>query len=66
MKPQTILARGLSDAELKERRAGLRREIPVAMSLLDALDREHRRRRRLALGERRPPSVKPPSQAVRT
>lgn len=51
MKPQTAIARALTDAELQDRRAHLKREIPLAMSLLDAYDREHRRRKRRASGE---------------
>jgi hypothetical protein len=48
MKPTTKHARDMSDAELAIVRRNLAREIPQMQSLLNALEREHRRRNRLA------------------
>ena len=46
MTPSTATARSMTDAELALRERALRREIPAAQSLLDAIKRERRRRKK--------------------
>lgn len=46
MKATTATARAMTDAELHATRVRLKREIPAAESLLDAVKREERRRKR--------------------
>lgn len=48
MKSTTATARGMADAELERKELELRRQIPAAQSLLDAIKRERRSRKRKA------------------
>lgn len=45
MKSTTDTARAMTDTELALRSADLRKQIPAAQSLLDAIKREQRRRK---------------------
>jgi hypothetical protein len=53
MKRETAQARGLDDATLASLRRELERDIPRLSALLDALQREARRRKRLRAREAR-------------
>lgn len=48
MKSTTAIARGMTDGELASRELDLRRQIPAAQNLLDAIKRERRARKRKA------------------
>lgn len=48
MKSTNATARGMSDSELQAQELRLRREIPAAQALLDAIKRERRSRKRKA------------------
>lgn len=48
MKHMTATARAMTDADLERKERELRREIPAAQSLLDAIKRERRSRKRKA------------------
>ena len=47
MTPSTATARAMNDAELAQRELELRRQIPAAQSLLNAIRREKRRRKKV-------------------
>lgn len=48
MKSTTATAKAMTDAQLEARSTQLRREIPAAQALLDAIKREQRARKRKA------------------
>lgn len=52
MKSITATARGMNDDDLQRKELELRRDIPAAQSLLDAIKRERRARNRRAKRQR--------------